>query len=515
MTFPRASGILLHPTSLPNDFGIGDLGDSAYRFVDFLASAKQTYWQILPLGPTGYGDSPYQSFSAFAGNTNLISPEVLVEEELLTKDEIDDRPDFPEGKVDFGAVIDWKNGLLEKAYRKFRLTTSVNLRGSFETFTQQVASWLEEYALFRAIKATQGQKLWLEWDKPLRLRDEDALMAAREELIEEIRAQKFYQFLFFKQWTRLKNYANGKGIKIVGDIPIFVSLDSADVWCNPGEFKLKEDGTPKVVAGVPPDYFSETGQLWGNPIYDWDKMMSDGFKWWIDRFRFTKKTVDILRIAHFRGFAASWEVPGGDNTAENGRWVDVPGKELFKTLKAEFGDLQLMAEDLGVITPDVEELRDGFGFPGMRILQFAFGGDTENLDLPHNYITNSVVYTGTHDNDTTVGWFHSQAGAGSTRDVEEISREHDFCLKYLHSDGEEIHWDFIRAVWASVADTAITPMQDLLGLGTEGRMNLPASESHNWQWRARDGDFSDEIGERLRELTETYGRASGSLNEQG
>lgn len=509
MDFPRASGILLHPTSLPSKYGIGDLGQTAYDFVDFLTRSKQTYWQILPLGPTGYGDSPYQCFSAFAGNTNLISPDLLVEEELLTQEEVEDHPDYPEGTIDFGAVIDWKNSLLKKAYERFRLTTSVNLRGSFETFTQQVAFWLDDYALFRAIKMTQDQKSWLEWEKPLRLREEDALLAAHEELLEEIRAQKFYQYLFFKQWNRVKNYANGNGIKIIGDIPIFVAFDSADVWCNPGEFKLDKNGKPRVVAGVPPDYFSKTGQLWGNPIYNWEKMMSDGFKWWIERFRFTLKTVDIVRVDHFRGFAASWEVPGGDKTAENGRWVNVPGQQLFKTLGREFGDLPVMAEDLGVITPDVEELRDGFGFPGMRILQFAFGGDTDNLDLPHNYIRNCVVYTGTHDNDTTVGWFNSQAGAGSTRDVEEIGREHDFCLKYLNSDGEEIQWDFIRAVWGSVANTAMAPMQDLLGLGTEARMNLPASESGNWQWRCREGDLSDEIALRLREMTETYGRVLG------
>ena len=506
MKFPRASGILLHPTSLPSAYGIGDLGKRAFEFVDFLVQARQTYWQVLPLGPTGYGDSPYQSFSAFAGNTNLISPEILVEEELLTEAEIEEKPDFPEGKVDFGKVIEWKNALLRKAYERFRLTTSVNLRGSFETFTQQVAEWLDDYALFRAVKLSQDQKMWLEWDEPLRRREENALLEARENLLEEIRAQKFYQFLFFKQWTRLKNYANAQGIKIIGDVPIFISLDSADVWCNPQEFKLDSDGSPKVVAGVPPDYFSKTGQLWGNPIYNWEKMQADNFKWWVSRVKFTLKTVDILRIDHFRGFAASWEVPGGEKTAENGRWVNVPGKELFLTLKRELGELPVMAEDLGVITPDVEELRDGFGFPGMRILQFAFGGDTENLDLPHNYKKNCVVYTGTHDNDTIVGWFYSQAGAGSTRDESQITREHDFCLNYLNSDGSEIHWDFIRAVEASVADTAIVPMQDLLGLGTEARMNLPASDSGNWFWRCRDGDISQQIADRFGKLTELYGR---------
>jgi len=506
MTFPRAAGILLHPTSLPSPYGIGDLGRTAYEFVDFLVQAKQTYWQVLPLGPTGFGDSPYQCFSAFAGNTNLISPEILVDEDLLTADEIADRPDFPEGRVDFGSVIEWKNALLETAYRRFRLTTSVNLRGSFESFTQLVADWLDDYALFRAIKKTQEQKSWQQWDEPLKLRDEKALLAAHEELLDEIQAQKFYQFLFFKQWTRLKNYANGRGIRMIGDVPIFISLDSADVWCNPQEFKLNRDGSPKVVAGVPPDYFSKTGQLWGNPIYNWDAMRADGFKWWISRVKFTLKTVDVLRIDHFRGFAASWEVPGGDKTAENGRWVNVPGKELFTTLRKTLGKLPILAEDLGVITPDVEELRDGFGFPGMRILQFAFGGDTENLDLPHNYIKNCVVYTGTHDNDTTVGWFNSQAGAGSTRGEDEISREHDFCLKYLNSDGSEIHWDFIRTVLGSVANTAIVPMQDLLGLGTEARMNLPASESGNWFWQCREGDVSREIADRLGDLVETYGR---------
>ncbi len=506
MTFPRAAGILLHPTSLPSPYGIGDLGRTAYEFVDFLVQAKQTYWQVLPLGPTGFGDSPYQCFSAFAGNTNLISPEILVDEDLLTADEIADRPEFPEGRVDFGSVIEWKNALLETAYRRFRLTTSVNLRGSFESFTQLVADWLDDYALFRAIKKTQEQKSWQQWDEPLKLRDEKALLAAHEELLDEIQAQKFYQFLFFKQWTRLKNYANGRGIRMIGDVPIFISLDSADVWCNPQEFKLNRDGSPKVVAGVPPDYFSKTGQLWGNPIYNWDAMRADGFKWWISRVKFTLKTVDVLRIDHFRGFAASWEVPGGDKTAENGRWVNVPGKELFTTLRKTLGKLPILAEDLGVITPDVEELRDGFGFPGMRILQFAFGGDTENLDLPHNYIKNCVVYTGTHDNDTTVGWFNSQAGAGSTRGEDEISREHDFCLKYLNSDGSEIHWDFIRTVLGSVANTAIVPMQDLLGLGTEARMNLPASESGNWFWQCREGDVSREIADRLGDLVETYGR---------
>jgi 4-alpha-glucanotransferase len=506
MNFPRASGILLHPTSLPSKYGIGDLGDEAYKFVDFLANAKQTYWQVLPLGPTGFGDSPYQCFSAFAGNTNLISPEKLVEDGFLTVEEINEKPDFPVGRIDFGKLYDWKNQILAKAYERFRLTTSVDLRGKFETFCQQEAAWLEDYALFRAIKKSQNQKSWQQWEAGLLLRKPPALAAARENLRDDVQAQKFQQWLFFRQWNELKNYCHSKNVKIVGDIPIFVALDSADVWCNPSQFKLDEDGSPKVVAGVPPDYFSKTGQLWGNPIYNWKQMQKDDFRWWIERVKATLRTVDIVRVDHFRGFAATWEVPGGERTAQNGRWVNVPGRELFETLKNTFGDLPFWAEDLGVITPDVEDLRDDFGFPGMRILQFAFGGDADNHDLPHNYIKNCVAFTGTHDNDTTVGWFNSEAGSSSTRDAAQIKREREFCLDYLKSNGREINWDFINAVWESVADTAIAPMQDLLGLGNEARMNLPASRSGNWFWQCRDGDFSSEIADRLRKLTEIYGR---------
>ncbi len=504
----RSSGILLHPTSLPGEYGIGDLGSAAFRFVDFLAESSQKYWQILPLGPTGYGDSPYQCFSAFAGNTLMISPEKLIDDGLITAEDLADVPDFLEHKIDFGLVTDWKNQLLSRAYEGFHHVTSVDLRGKFETFCQENESWLDDYALYRSIKASENQRPWYEWPDELKLRGKEALAVAGEQFFDEIQAQKFYQFLFFNQWFAIKSYANRKGVKIIGDIPIFVALDSADVWCNQKKFKLNDDGTAKVVAGVPPDYFSKTGQLWGNPIYDWDAMRADSFGWWIARVHATLQTVDVVRIDHFRGFAASWEVPGADNTAENGRWVEVPGKDLFVALKHSLGDLPVIAEDLGVITPDVEELRDGFGFPGMRILQFAFGGDAANHDLPHNYVKNSVAYTGTHDNDTTVGWYLSQAGAGSTRDADEISREHDYSLKYLNSDGSEIHWDFVRAVWASVADTAIAPVQDLIGIGTEGRINLPASMGGNWQWRMTEGSITDEITTRLKQLTETYGRVN-------
>ena len=506
MDFPRASGVLLHPTSLPGRFGIGDFGDEAYQFVDFLAGGGQTYWQVLPLGQTGYGDSPYQCFSAFAGNLLLISPEKIVEDGFLNPGDLRDAPNFAREKVDYGGVLDYKTGLLKKAFAKFRETTDHQIINLFHTFCGFNAAWLEDYALYRAIKFANNQVSWQEWESGLKLRDPNAIAEARKTLDDEIFAEKFYQFLFFKQWEQLKTYANGKGIKIIGDVPIFIALDSCDVWCAPEQFKLNEDGSPAVVAGVPPDYFSKTGQLWGNPIYNWDQMRTEGFRWWIERIRFTLKMVDIVRIDHFRGFAASWEVPGGDQTAELGNWVNVPGKELFGALRHALGDLPILAEDLGVITPDVEDLRDSFGFPGMRILQFAWSGDAQNLDLPHNYIKNCCVYTGTHDNDTTVGWFESKAGAGSTRAGQQIEKERKFCLDYLNTNGAEIHWDFIRAVLASVADTAVVPMQDLLGLGNEARMNLPASNSGNWQWRCKSDYFKNEIAEKLNKLTEMYGR---------
>ena len=510
MKFPRASGILLHPTSLPSEFGIGDLGQNAFAFVDFLAEARQTYWQILPLGPTGYGDSPYQCFSAFAGNTLLISPEKLVEDGLLTQEHLDSKPEFANGRADYGGVYEWKNKILPTAYDNFRSVAGADHRAAFETFSRENSSWLEDYALYKAVKASQGQRAWYEWDTPLKLREPGAIAMIAQTLAEKVRAEKFYQFLFFRQWSDVKDYANSGGISVVGDMPIFIALDSADVWCNQDKFKLNADGSPKVVSGVPPDYFSKTGQLWGNPIYDWDAMRDDGFGWWVARVKQTLKTVDVVRVDHFRGFAAAWEVPGTDETAEKGEWVDVPGTELFDKLKIEIPELPFWAEDLGVITPEVEHLRDSFGLPGMRILQYAFGGDSKNHDLPHNYINNCVAYTGTHDNDTAVGWFSSQAGEGSTRDENTISREHDFCLEYLNTDGSEINWDLIRAVFGSVADTAVAPMQDLLGLGNEARMNLPASSTGNWHWRFNGGDLTPELTTRLKKLTELYARESNT-----
>lgn len=505
MNFPRSSGILLHPTSLPGRFGIGDLGPEAYRFANFLSDAGQSLWQVLPLGPTGYGDSPYACYSAFAGNTLLISPDQLVTDGLLTENDLS-IPELPAGKIDFEKVHESKDATLQRAYDNYKHSTGDTLRERFDAFVQENSSWLDDYALFRALKTANGGVAWHEWEQPLVRREPAALARAREDLRERIDAHKFFQFLFFRQWYALKAYCNEHGISLVGDIPIFVAHDSADVWTNPEQFKLDSHGVPLVVAGVPPDYFSSTGQYWGNPLYHWEHMLADGFKWWIERVRASLQTVDIVRIDHFRGFAACWEIPGGDKTAERGRWVEAPGRELFEAIRKELGELPIIAEDLGVITPDVESLRDDSGFPGMRILQFGFSSDTRNMDLPHNYHRHVVVYTGTHDNDTTVGWFNSVAGEGSTRTASQIEAERNFSMRYLNTKGEEIHWDFIRALLASVANTAIVPLQDLLGLGTEARMNLPNSTKGNWTWRFQESDLTPAHSSRLREITETYGR---------
>jgi 4-alpha-glucanotransferase len=504
--FPRSSGILLHPTSLPGKFGVGDLGDEAYRFVDFLASSGQSLWQVLPLGPTGYGDSPYQCFSAFAGNTLLISLERLVKDGLLTADDLTRAPAFPEDRADFGRALEFKKGLLREAFNNSKRKADDTHKPDYQRFCHDNSYWLDDYALYRALKDAHDGKPWYQWDTELVRRDEEALRRARESLSDEIEAEKFYQYEFFKQWWALRSYCHQQRVKIIGDIPIFVAHDSADVWANPEQFKLDEKGEPTVVAGVPPDYFSATGQLWGNPIYNWEQMREDGFRWWIQRTKATLHLFDIIRIDHFRGFAASWEIPYGDKTAERGDWVKTPGRELFDAMKKALGELPVIAEDLGLITPDVEALRDALGFPGMRLLQFAFSGDHTNIHLPHNYIPNMIVYTGTHDNDTTVGWFNSQGGVGSTRSQEQIEREREYGMKYLDTDGTEIHWDFIRAVFASVPDTALIPLQDVLGLGTEARMNLPATTSGNWAWRFRPHALTTDLSDRLRELAALYGR---------
>jgi len=502
MKFPRASGILLHPTSLPGRFGIGDLGDEAYKFVDMLAASGQTYWQILPLSPTGYGNSPYSSVSAFAGNPLLISPDLLVADGLVASERLAQPPQFETERVDHESVGTWKAAMLDEAFESFRSAAPFILKGEFEVFRHENAWWLDDYCVFRTLRDAHGHQPWYRWAEPIRLRNRDAIAAAVSQLGREIEAERFRQFLFFRQWQNLKHYANKNGISIIGDIPIFVALDSADVWCNQSNFKLDADGAPKVVAGVPPDYFSKTGQRWGNPIYDWQTMQRDDFGWWTARTAFAFQTADVVRLDHFIGFIQNWEIPAADKTAENGSWVKVPGAELFATLRRRLGDLPLIAEDLGSVTPEVETLRDDFGFPGMRILQYGFGGDANNRDLPHNYSQNSVVYTGTHDNDTLVGWYRS-----APRDV----KAH--CRKYLHISGREINWEMIRAAFASVAETAIIPAQDILGLGSNARMNTPATSSGNWQWRLKDGDIDDRVTEKLRDLTKTYGRANTSAKE--
>lgn len=497
MKLPRASGILLHPTSLPGDLGIGDLGPNAFEFVDFLAAAEQTYWQILPLGPTGYGNSPYSCYSAFAGNTLLISPEDLVDEGLLTTADIKSKLKFPAEKVDFEKVSEWKAIVIAKAFENFRAKPDPQLNTEFEYFCRSNAWWLDDYAAFRAIKLTHDDKPWYMWATPLKLRDKAALDTIKAQLSREIHAEKFAQYLFFRQWLAVKKYANENGVRVIGDIPIFVALDSADVWCNQSLFKLNADGSPKVVAGVPPDYFSKTGQLWGNPIYDWEAMRADKFGWWAARLSFTLMTVDVVRLDHFIGFTRNWEVPGGDKTAENGRWNHVPGVELFAALQSQLGDVPVIAEDLGSVTPEVEYLRDSLEMPGMRILEYAFGGDPRNRDLPHNYIPNCVAYTGTHDNDTIAGWYKSAS-----------KTERAFCRNYLDLKGRNVHWEMIRALSASVADTVIVPAQDVLGLGSDSRMNTPATANGNWEWRLADGVLTDEIALKLKTLTQIYGRTN-------
>jgi 4-alpha-glucanotransferase len=498
MRFPRSSGILLHPTSLPGPFGIGDLGAEARRFVDFLAAAGQTLWQVLPLGPTGFGDSPYQCFSARAGNPLLISLEHLVELGCLDGSALQSAPAFPDDRVDFERLIPWKTALLESAAQS---------RPGFEDFYEANAHWLDDFALFMALKEHHHGVEWTRWEPGARDRDPKALAQWREQLAKPVAAQKFLQFVFFEQWRELREYARERGVRIMGDLPIYVAHDSADVWANPQYFQLDAHGKPIVVAGVPPDYFSQTGQLWGNPIYRWDALAAGGYRWWLDRFRAAFEMVDMTRLDHFRGFEAYWEIPASEPTAVHGRWVKGPGAALFRTAQSALGELPLVAENLGVITPEVEAIRDEFGFPGMAVLQFAFGTDAQAPTFrPHNYPREVVAYTCTHDCDTTVGWWSSKGRGESTRSDDDIRRERDFTMRYLNTDGREIHWVFIRTLLASVADTVLIPLQDVLGLGTEARMNLPATLGGNWRWRYRAGALKPELAERLGELTELYER---------
>jgi 4-alpha-glucanotransferase len=494
MRLPRSSGIVLHPTSLPSPWGIGDLGASAFRCVDWLAEAGQSLWQILPLGPTAYGDSPYQCFSAFAGNPLLVSLDKLVEDGLLDRQELQAAPPFSDAAIDYGAVINAKLPLLRKSFERLRQSKQAR---AFDAFCAAEGSWLDDYALFIALKDQHGGASWDTWEHDARCaaRQPAALERWRGKLADQVEGIKYLQYLFFSQWRKVKAYANEHSIRIVGDAPIFVAYDSADVWAHPDLFYLDPDGHPTVVAGVPPDYFSATGQLWGNPLYRWDRMAETGYAWWVARVKAMLALVDVVRLDHFRGFEAYWQVPAGEPTAARGQWVKGPGAALFETLERALGELPIIAEDLGLITPPVVALRERFSFPGMKVLQFAFGGDADDPYLPHNYTHNCIVYTGTHDNDTTLGWFNTRGAA-----------ERQAAQRYLGRDGSDICWDMLRLAFASVADVAMAPLQDVLRLGSEARQNTPGRGDGNWCWRFRADALTPGLAHGLREMTATYGR---------
>lgn len=496
----RVSGILLHPTSLPSPYGIGDLWKEAYKFIDFLEASGQHLWQVLPLTPTGFGDSPYQSFSAFAGQPLLISPEHLLELGLLREHELEDCPRGREDLVDYGNIIPWKTKLLKTAARRFAKMVGVGLTKEYREFLKKNRWWLEDYALFMTCKERHDGKPWYEWTEEYRKPTKSEKKKWIKYLGEDMKFYYFVQFIFYKEWNAVKAYANEKGVKIIGDIPLFVSMDSADVWANQGLFQLDSQGYPTVVAGVPPDYFCEEGQLWGNPLYDWKKHKKTDYKWWVSRIRHQLQMCDILRIDHFRGLESYWAVPAGEETAMNGKWVPGPRDDLFLAVKKELGEnLPIIAEDLGLITPEVNALRDRLGFPGMKILQFAFEGEDESTYLPHQLkTTNCVCYTGTHDNNTSKGWYEHAS---------EFSR--DKVRLYMNTDGNSIHWDFIRTCLGTVADYAIFPMQDALGIGEDGRMNCPGISGegiHNWAWRCKKDAFSDDLAKALLKITRIYGR---------
>ena len=493
MGIERGSGILMHISSLPGKYGIGTFGKSAYEFCDFLEKAGQKYWQILPLGPTSYGDSPYQSFSAFAGNPYFIDLDILNKDGLLNKEDYKDvnfgnNPEM----IDYGVMFTEKIRILRKAYNNFKVDKK------FEEFVEKQSVWIDDYSLFMALKYKFNFVSWNSWDKEIKQRDEEILNKYKDELKNEINYWKFIQYEFFTQWNKLKAYANEKNIKIIGDIPIYIAQDSSDVWSNPKIFLLnKETLEPIKVSGCPPDAFSETGQLWGNPIYDWDYLEKTNYEWWIDRIKASLKLYDVLRIDHFRGFEAFWSVPYGEETAKNGEWVKGPGIKLFDAIKDKLGHIDIIAEDLGYLTDETIKFKEQTGFPGMKIIQFAFGGDGRNPYLPHNYEKNCVAYTGTHDNDTLRGWIEV------TGAKEEIKKAE----KYFNLTKEEgYNWGMIRGIWSSVADTSIGVMQDFLNLGNEARINMPSTVANNWSWRVKDGVFTDELAKKIYILTKIYGR---------
>lgn len=504
----RLAGVLLHPTSLPGRFGIGDLGPECLRFLDWMRDAGLGWWQVLPLGPTSFGDSPYQCFSAFAGNPLLVSPDVLLRDELLGADDIVPPSTFSAERVEYGPVIEWKTQLLRRAYDRFRADKKSPHVKEFAAFQKRpaVKTWLEDYALFRVCKDLHDGRSWDQWDAKLRKRDKTALAKIRKEHAHNIEFHMFAQFLFFLQWDRIRKAAHERNIRVIGDAPIYVAFDSADTWANQEIFQLDKNGHPTAVAGVPPDYFSATGQLWGNPLYNWKKLKEDKYAWWIARMEAIYAVVDFVRLDHFRGFMGYWSVPFGEKTAEKGKWIKGPGADFFNALKKHFKGLPIIAEDLGEITPDVIEVRDRFGLPGMKILQFAWGvaaldpivPDPASFFTPHNHTPNCVVYTGTHDNDTTLGWWRE-----SSRPAE---RHH--MQIYLATDGGMAHWDLVRAAFMSVANTAIVPMQDFLGLGSEARMNFPGKSGGNWSWRMKPEQLSWDLARHIQSLTLLYQRCN-------
>lgn len=495
----RYGGILLHPSSLPGEYGIGDLGPEVYKFIDFLNKYDQNLWQILPLGPTGYGNSPYQCFSAFAGNPMIISPKKLCEIGLLVKSECKPQDPFLESSVDFGRVIPYKWQLLERAFKKYIQKQPSKLESEFSDFINKHSFWLDDYSLFMSIKKAHDLKAWNEWDEDLRFRDTTALERWKKDHKKEIILQKFTQFIFFIQWNEVKKYANLKNIQIIGDIPIFVAYDSVDVWANPELYHLNNKRELIYVAGVPPDYFSSTGQRWGNPLYSWNLIKKQGYQWWIQRIRHSLEQVDILRIDHFRGFESYWQIAASETTAVIGKWIPGPGIDLFLALKDALGFLPIIAEDLGIITPDVENLLQQSGFPGMRVLQFAFGDTDQNSIkdkyLPHFFQPNTIVYTGTHDNQTTKAWFDNL----SEKTKQQV-------LDYTNSDGKDVVGDLIRLAWGSVAKMAIVPLQDLLRLGVKARMNFPGTIGNNWEWRFTWNQVTRERGKEIRNFSRLYDR---------
>ncbi len=496
----RSGGILLHVTSLPSRFGIGDLGPGAYRFIDFLARSRQHYWQVLPITTANYGCgcSPYNSVSAFALNNYLISPELMVQEGFLRRSDLRSAPRFPVSSIDFQRAIEYKDALFGVAFDRFRQTRK--RKAGFARFTHESRKWLDDFALFSAIKYQQRGRPWIEWPEQLRQRDRKALAWTKKTLSSRIEQEKFLQYVCWKQWRDLRSRCRSSNIRIIGDVPIYVDFDSVDIWANPGIFKLDRYHKPLYVSGVPPDYFSDTGQLWGNPVYDWKALERTGFEWWQDRMEHAMSFFDYLRLDHFRGFVAFWQVPAGARTAKRGKWVKAPAGRFLSALRSRLHGLPLIAEDLGVITPDVREMMHRFRLPGMKVLVFAFGdGDSRNPYLPHNHTVDSVVYTGTHDNNTVRGWFEQDSPG----------KEKERLSVYLgkRPNGRSVHMDLIRLAMASVANTAIIPMQDILGLGARARMNHPGTVGRNWRWRLSRSQMSTAVADRLARMTNTYGRA--------